>query len=129
MVFIIQVGYMEIGAGINNMVDMAASQGSSVNTNNLKSKIDAATKGKDDEALKKACKEFETYFIDQMMKEMRKTLSETEEDSLIPKSKGEDMFTEMKDSEYSKKATEEGGIGLAKLMYEQLKRSNPKSNS
>lgn len=112
-----------IGGSINGMLDMAANQSKAMNSNSLKSKIDNAEKTKDDKALKEACKQFENYFIDQMMKEMRKTLSNSEEDSLIPKGKGEQMFTEMKDSEYSKRATDNGGLGLANMLYKQLKKN------
>ncbi|HAN10141.1 MAG TPA: flagellar biosynthesis protein FlgJ [Clostridiales bacterium] len=115
---------MKMDGSINSIVDMATSQGNSIKTNSLKSKADDALKGKNDEELKEACKQFENYFIEQMMKEMRNTLSKDNEDALIPKGKGETMFTEMRDSQYSKEATENGGIGLAKMLYTQLKKSN-----
>ncbi|HCC08128.1 MAG TPA: hypothetical protein DEP72_08250 [Clostridiales bacterium] len=115
---------MKIDGSINSMVDMATSQGNSIKTSSLKGNVDEAVKAKDDKALQEACKQFENYFIEQMMKEMRNTLSKDEEDALIPKGKGETMFTEMRDSQYSKEATENGGIGIAKMLYTQLKKSN-----
>ncbi|OGO84808.1 MAG: hypothetical protein A2Y24_04830 [Clostridiales bacterium GWE2_32_10] len=115
---------MQISGNLNNMMDNTTTQISSIKTNNLKSKADAAVKDNDDTVLMDACKQFESYFIDQIMKEMRNTLSKDDGDSMIPKSKGETMFTEMKDSEYSKQATDNGGIGIAKLMFEQLKKTN-----
>ncbi len=76
---------------------------------------------KENEKLKEACQEFETYFIKQLFKSMKSTINK---ENLIGYSKAEETFTDMLDDEYSKKITEAGGIGLANMLYKQMKREN-----
>ena len=78
----------------------------------------AAQKG-DDTQLMSACKQFEAYFMNMMFQEMRKTTGR-DDDSLIPTSQTEDYFQESLDEQYSQLATDSGGIGLAKFLYQQL---------
>ncbi len=113
---------MKIDDNMSNFMDSAIGKNTTAKTDNFKNKLDEAMKNKDDEALKKVCKEFETYFVNNMLKSMRQTLSG---DTLIDKSKGEETFTDMLDEEYSKTAAEVGGIGIAKMLYQQLKRNIP----
>lgn len=75
-----------------------------------------------DEELQEACKAFESYFIEQMFKEMRETLPESE---LIEKSQGEEIFEDMLYQEYANVASEGEGIGLAQMLYQQLSKVNP----
>lgn len=75
-----------------------------------------------DEEVMKACKEFETYFLQTMFKEMRKTVNKDE--SFIKVSQAEKMFQEELDNEYAKSMGEAGGVGLADMMYKQMKRED-----
>ncbi len=69
--------------------------------------------------LKKACEDFEAIFLNEMLKEMRKTsmggglLQKTREYKLW-----EDMFYE----NISKEMSKGGGIGLSNILYKQLER-------
>jgi flagellar protein FlgJ len=75
-------------------------------------------KKSEDAKLMEACRSFEALFMNQMMKQMRGTITEG---GLIQKSKGEEMFTEMLDSMYCDNATQQGnGFGLAELMYKRM---------
>lgn len=76
-----------------------------------------------DKELMDVCKQFEAYFIEQVLKEAEKT---------IPKSDEHDQSTEnlvsfFKDNviqEYAKIMQEnQGGTGLAQTMFEQMKRN------
>ncbi len=68
--------------------------------------------------LKKACVEMEAYFLNMMFASMRKTVGSSE--GLFKKSKGEVIFQEMLDEEYTNNMALAGGIGLADMMYKQL---------
>lgn len=71
-----------------------------------------------DEELMEACKSFETYLVEQTIKEMKKTIPKDKEDS--------DKFGFFQDMLYNKYAmsiTEQGDIGLAKELYESMKRN------
>jgi flagellar protein FlgJ len=74
-------------------------------------------KGQDPEKLKEVCQQFEAIFIQQMYKEMRNTVPE---DGLIPRGNADSIYTQLQDMEAAKLTAEQGGIGLAELMLEQL---------
>ena len=77
----------------------------------------------DNEALMQACVEFEAYFTNLLFKQMRSTINT--EGSFIKKNQGEKIFTEMLDEEISNDfAKGANGMGLAKSLYEQMKRAN-----
>ncbi|MDR3091747.1 MAG: rod-binding protein [Clostridiales bacterium] len=80
--------------------------------------LQTARTREDDAGLKEACFEFESYFIQTMFREMRKTIDDSH--SLLPKSNAENIFTDMLDEEYSKNLAKSGGIGLAKMLYSQI---------
>ena len=71
----------------------------------------------DSQKLKEACAEFESLFINQLMKQMRKTVVKSE---LIDGGKGERVFTEMMDEEISKQMALRQGLGLKEALIEQL---------
>ena len=67
--------------------------------------------------LREACTEFESLFIYQVMKQMRKTLPQTK---LIDGGKGEEIFTSMMDEELSRQMSSRQGMGLKDVLVEQL---------
>jgi flagellar protein FlgJ len=86
--------------------------------------LDKAVDSKDAVKLKKACKDFESYFINYIYKQMQNSVNSINNgEGVIKRSQGEDIFTDMLAQEYSKQATQQGGIGLADMMYKQLSRN------
>ena len=84
----------------------------------LHRKMEGITK-EQDEALKQACRDFESIFLSIMFKEMRKTVPE---DGLIEKSVGTEIFEEMHIEELSKEiANRDEGLGIAEMLYKQFK--------
>jgi flagellar protein FlgJ len=73
----------------------------------------------DDRELKEACRRFEAYFLQQMLKGMRATVPQG---GFIPKSYARNIYEGMLDEQYAEKMSETGGIGLAKLLYDDLTR-------
>lgn len=73
-------------------------------------------KKKELEKLKGACKDFESIFMLQLMKEMKKTVQKTR---LIDGGFAEEVFTDMLDQERSKGVA----IGLGDMLYQQLSRA------
>jgi len=71
--------------------------------------------------LEAVCRDLESLFIYMLMKEMRKTVPETK---FIHGGRGEEIFRDFLDEEMSKKMAAAGGqgIGIAKMLYEQLSR-------
>ena len=87
-------------------------------TDGFKAALDAAISKEDDRALRSACAEFESYFLYIMLKEMRKTVNKQ---SNMLYSYTEEMFQGLLDEEYGKSLAKAGGIGLADMMYRQMK--------
>ncbi|MGN0402322.1 MAG: rod-binding protein [Acetatifactor sp.] len=78
--------------------------------------------GATDKELLDACKEFEAYFVEQMYKAMLKTIPKNEETSAA----NETMMDYYKDQMVqgiAKETTEQSGLGLAQMLYEQMKRN------
>ncbi|MBN1306373.1 MAG: transglycosylase SLT domain-containing protein [Chitinispirillaceae bacterium] len=67
----------------------------------------------------KVAKEFEALFTSMMVKAMRSTVGE---DSLIPRSMGEKIYTGMLDDEYAKLMGSGGALGLAGMIEQELRR-------
>jgi flagellar protein FlgJ len=67
--------------------------------------------------LYKACLDFESLFIKQMLDEMRKTV---QKDGLLDGGMSEDIFEDMLYDEYAKKMAETAQFGLAETIYNQL---------
>ena len=74
-------------------------------------------KGRDPKKLKEAAQQFEAIFIQQMYKEMRKTIPD---DGLIQRGNADDIYTQLQDMQAAKITAQQGGIGLADLMMQQL---------
>jgi soluble lytic murein transglycosylase-like protein len=76
--------------------------------------------------LASAAVEFERLFAEIMVKEMRKSVKSG---GLIQKSTGEEIFTEMLDSEYTKMMVRNGNLGLAKVIVEQMSQMDNEINA
>jgi flagellar protein FlgJ len=72
-------------------------------------------------ALREATEAFESYFLQMMMREMRRTLND--EQRIIPKSNAERIFTDMLDQENAIQMARAGGVGLADAMFQQMTRA------
>ena len=108
-------------SSIQAMADQYASESSSTKKleESLKNDYSTATS----EELMGVCKEFEAYFVEQIFKEMRKTIPERETTSSYTSTMKE-YYEDGLYQEYTKAITEQGdGIGLAKTLYEQMKRN------
>lgn len=71
-----------------------------------------------DKELMDVCKSFESYFVEQMFKEMKKTVPTTDEESPYVS-----YFGDMLYEEYADDLIESGGMGIAQMLYESMKRN------
>ena len=72
----------------------------------------------DQKELRDACESFESYFVQIMLREMRKTTFN--EYGYFAKSYAEKVFTDMLDEEIAKSMANSGGIGLADQLLRQM---------
>ena len=70
-----------------------------------------------DEKLHEVSDMYEKHFLREMMKAMRSTVHES---GFIQQNQAEKIFREQLDDHYVDKWSEKGGIGLSKMIYEQL---------
>lgn len=80
-----------------------------------------------DDELMQVCKDFESYFIEQMFKSMEKMIPKDEdEDESSSMSSMTDYYKEEMMSKYAGYASESDGgkgLGIAQTLYEQMKRT------
>lgn len=80
--------------------------------------LDQAVASREDKQLMDAAKQFEALFVYQMFERMRQTAPD---EGLFPKSTGEKIFQSMLDQKLSEEAAETKTLGLAEIIYQQLK--------
>ncbi len=71
-----------------------------------------------DRKLRKSCADFEALFISYIFQTMRRTVPESAYMGRMP---GKDTYTMIMDHKLSEDLARRGGIGLQKVLYEQLK--------
>ncbi|MGE0527351.1 MAG: rod-binding protein [Bdellovibrionales bacterium] len=72
-----------------------------------------------DQRLRQAAKMYENHFLNEMVKSMRKTVDR--EGGMIKPSFAENIFTEQLDQQYVQGWTDRGGVGLADVIYNQIR--------
>ena len=89
----------------------------------LQEKLNSAdySKATDDE-LMDASKQLESYFLEQMFKEMMKTIPESE-DTSSSNSQLMDYYKDEMVQQIASDSTEQNSLGLAQMLYEQMKRN------
>ena len=80
------------------------------------------SKATDDE-LMSVCRDFESYFVEQMFKEMQKTVDVFKDEDSDPNGNLVDFFKDNAIQELAGLQTEREGLGLAQMLYEQMKRN------
>ncbi|MEZ0537262.1 rod-binding protein [Caldicellulosiruptoraceae bacterium PP1] len=81
--------------------------------------LEKAYNEKDKEKLKDLCNQFESLLLSQVFKEMRQSIPKSD---LIKTGIADDIFNEMFIDEVSQKSSEQGGIGLSKMLYDAMVR-------
>ena len=85
---------------------------------NATNKISTQNKNERDlKSLRESSREFETIFISEMFKAMRKAVPDG---GLIKKDSASEMYQEMLDGETAKAAASGKGLGLGEAMFEQM---------
>jgi len=74
-------------------------------------------KSLDEGKLKKACEDFESIFISKMLKVMRQSIPKT---GLLDGGSQQDMYLSLFDEELSKSMAKKGGMGLGKILYQNV---------
>ncbi len=109
-------------SGLNSAYTEYLNSQQNASASKLESELKSDYSNATDEELMEVCKTFEAYFMEQMFKGMMKTIPKSEE-SESSNSALVDYFTDSTIQELSKQSTEQNSLGLAQMMYEQMKRN------
>ncbi|MBQ3104845.1 MAG: rod-binding protein [Lachnospiraceae bacterium] len=99
-----------------------ANQAENANAVKLQNAVNKDYRAATDDELMDVCKQFEAYFLEQVFKQMEKTIPKNEESS-DSTSNLVDYFKDMTIQELSAQATEKESLGIAQMLYEQMKRN------
>lgn len=84
--------------------------------------------GSTDEELMEVCKEFESYFVEQVLKQAMDVFTEGEESSSGAMNTLQGYYKDSLIKEYAGKITENQDMGLAKTLFDQMKRNYSPEN-
>jgi peptidoglycan hydrolase FlgJ len=88
----------------------------------LSSKLSTDYSNASDDELMDACKQFESYFLEQVFKEMEKTVPDSEESS-GSNSTLVDYYKDNMIQQLATESTDKNSLGIAQKLYEQMKRN------
>ncbi|BCN29640.1 rod-binding protein [Anaeromicropila herbilytica] len=109
---------MSISIGSNSLLNSTVNTSlNSTTATKLEDSLSNKSNSSDKELLE-SCKQFESYLVEQVFKEMKKTVPENEdENNEYLKNFGDILY-----ENYAKNVTEGQGLGIAKMLYESMKR-------
>lgn len=110
------------GINANAYTNYSSQEAQDASANKVKSTIEGTDSSSSDDELMSACKQFESYFLEQMFKEMMKTIPESE-DTSSSNSQLMDYYKDEMVQQIASDSTEQNSLGLAQMLYEQMKRN------
>jgi len=111
---------MAISIGGDSLYLQSMQNASAAKADKLSSSLGNIEKGTaTDEELMEACKEFETYLVEQVIKNTKSAMLDDED------SQGEymKMFGDRLNQSYAEMITETADLGIAQMLYESMKRN------
>lgn len=106
---------------MNQLSDVYNSAGNA-SASKLEEKLSGNFESATDEELMDVCKQFEAYFMEQVIKGMEKMIPKNDEDESSSMSKTVDYFKETMIQQIASDSTNTQGLGLAQTLYESMKR-------
>ncbi|MCI8280149.1 MAG: hypothetical protein HFI76_00260 [Lachnospiraceae bacterium] len=92
-------------------------------TSSLEETLNSDLSKATDDELMDVCKDFEAYFVEQMFKAMQKMVPESEDEQSASTKQLQDYYKDEMIKSMSESSAENGGLGLAQTLYEQMKRN------
>ena len=103
------------------MIDQAKSANSSQSAGALTGSLNQISSDSTEEELKGVIKDFESYFVEQILKEMKDTFSSSDSDSSM--GQYTDMGMDMVIEQMADTLVEDVGESLTQRLYEQMRRN------
>lgn len=109
--------------GLDAITSYANTQASQTSANALEESLNTDFSKASDEELMSVCKDFESYFMEQVLKEVEKTIKTDDDEESSYASQMVDCFKDTAIEMISDEITEQSGGSFAQMMYEQMKRN------
>ncbi|MBP3888880.1 MAG: rod-binding protein [Cellulosilyticum sp.] len=113
-------------SGISSYLGMQqdlAKSSAEVSGDDFKNALNQAMASGDDTELRDACDTLESYMIGMVLKQVKESMMQDDEDSLIPKGDYVKTFEEHMINSVADSLVEAGGLGLSNQLYTQIKNS------
>ena len=112
---------MDISGITSAYYNTAKTESSSAAAGSVQNSLSGISKDSSDEELLGAIKDFESYFVEQMLKEIKKSLKSEEEDSVG--SQYTDMYMDTVIEQVADELVDDVGESLTQQLFEQMKRN------
>lgn len=111
-------------SGISSMLNQttAANDAAASKTDSLKHSVNGLSSNSTDEELMKVLKDFESYFLEQIIKKMKDTFTDEDEESSVA-SQYTDTFMDYAIEEVADILLDEVGGSMTQQLFEQMKRN------
>ena len=114
-------------SGITSMLSQtgatnATNNASTAKTDSLKNSVNGLSSNSSDEELMEVLKDFESYFIEQMIKQMKETFTDDDEESSMA-SQYTDTFMDYAIEDIADMLLDEVGGNMTQQLFEQMKRN------
>jgi len=108
---------ISIGSDLMNIYNQTSNSKATSSADKVTSSL-SNLEGASDEEMLSACKEFEAYFVEKVMKMMHDSVkSEDDENEYIQ------QFGDMQYEAYAKQIADSGQLGIAQQLFEAMKRN------
>ena len=112
------------GLNASAITEYAMQESKNASAELVENKVQSTSKESSDEELMAACKSFEAYFLEQIFKEMQKSVDAMKpENQDNPTSTLVDFFKDQTLQEVCSTSAEKQSNGFAQMLYENLKRN------
>ena len=111
-------------SGISSMLNQTTAQNDAAasKTDSLKNSVNGLSSNSTDEELMEVLKDFESYFLEQIIKKMKDTFTDEDEESSVA-SQYTDTFMDYAIEEVADILLEEVGGSMTQQLFEQMKRN------
>ncbi|MBP7348199.1 MAG: hypothetical protein KA965_05910 [Butyrivibrio sp.] len=113
------------GADANAYTDYSSQEVQNASANKVKSAIAGTDSSSSDEELMASCKQFESYFLEQVFKEMEKSVDalKDKDSTDVANNNLVSYYKDQTIAGIASESTEKQGTGLAQMLYENMKRN------
>ena len=109
--------------GINSVYNNYNTDTASTSANRLEETLNSDLSTATEDELMDVCKDFEAYFVEQMFKAMQRMVPESNDNVSASTRQLQDYYKEQMTQTMAEQAAEGEGLGIAQMLYEQMKRN------